>query len=128
MKIDTDVSWQQPLFSKFPRVFKNLNYLECEKGWLSIINSLCSIIENHIEHTIPEEIKDEIFAIQIKEKFGGLRFYMSTTTPYIDGAISLAEAVSYSQCEYCGQASNRGLPQKGWIKTFCDACYKKYKG
>lgn len=64
---------------------------------------------------------------QIKEKFGGLRFYMSTTTPYIDGAISLAEAVSYTQCEYCGQSSNRGLPQKGWVKTFCDDCYKKYK-
>lgn len=55
---------------------------------------------------------------QVKEKFGGLRFYIEN--PPIGGydLISKFETLSYSTCEKCG---NVGELRKGaWISTLCD--------
>lgn len=118
--------WYDGLFSKYPNTFRNLKYIECESGWSFIIEALCNTIEKHIQ-SLPEEVRDEICAVQIKEKFGGLRFYMQSSTPYIDGAISMAESLSYYYCEYCGLPGDRGNPKAGWIKTLCKDCYNKYR-
>lgn len=60
----------------------------------------------------------EFRAVQVKEKFGGLRFY---TTCVIDEAqllIDEAEELSFTICEDCGQP---GKPRGGgWIRTLCD--------
>ena len=53
---------------------------------------------------------------QVKEKFGGLRFYAD---PYLD-AINDIEDRSLTVCEDCGQP---GEPRSGgWIRTLCDGC------
>jgi hypothetical protein len=53
----------------------------------------------------------------VKEKWGGLRFYVSGTTELLD-FISEMEARSLDICEVCGQP---GKPRKGsWIRTLCD--------
>ena len=56
---------------------------------------------------------------QVKEKFGGLRFYLdSSATEKLHDAIRLAEDESYKTCELCGEP---GEPRReGWIKTLCD--------
>jgi hypothetical protein len=57
---------------------------------------------------------------QIKEKFGGLRFYIGATGEGIHERIMAAESESFKVCEDCGAA---GEPRKGgWIRTLCDAC------
>jgi len=61
---------------------------------------------------------------QIKEKFGGLRFYYSGGDDYIDGMVSMAESMSYTICESCGTTENVGNT-KGWIYTCCKSCYDK---
>ncbi len=62
--------------------------------------------------------------IQVKEKFGELRFYYSGGDNDFHGAVELAEFVSRYMCEGCGTRSeirNRG----GYYTTLCDTCYEK---
>ena len=65
--------------------------------------------------------------VQVKEKFGGLRFYINGGDDYIDGMIDLAETMSYKTCETCGSTKNVGRTTKGWISTICKDCLDKTK-
>lgn len=68
---------------------------------------------------------DDLFAkgwdgrvLQVKEKFGGLRFYINKCADGLDDRISQAEDESYRTCEECGLP---GVARSGgWIKTLCD--------
>jgi predicted HicB family RNase H-like nuclease len=63
-------------------------------------------------------------AAQVKEKFGGLRFYMTSGTDEIYNLISEAEAKSRETCEECGKpGEERSMP---WIRTLCDSCYENW--
>jgi hypothetical protein len=54
---------------------------------------------------------------QIKEKFGGLRFYCDFEWGLEESKL---EERSLSICEECGRP---GKPRGGgWIKTLCDSC------
>jgi hypothetical protein len=64
------------------------------------------------------EICHQVVAMQIKEKFGGLRFYTNAKDEYVSGVLAMAESMSYSVCEQCGAAGRmRGT---GWLYTACD--------
>ena len=68
---------------------------------------------------MPTEMQEQIHAVQVKSKYGGLRFYMNHTTPWIDGAIDLAEDLSNNVCEVCGNyGGHKNLDN--WIVTLCD--------
>lgn len=65
-------------------------------------------------------------ALQVKTKYGGLRFYMTHGTDEIFELIDEAEDKSYEICELCGE---KGKPRDiGWIWTLCDKCHKKKGG
>lgn len=57
-------------------------------------------------------------ASQVKEKFGGLRFYVQGAIDEHYHYISFAESMSYHICEVCGAPGNRWTD--GWHKTLCD--------
>lgn len=57
-------------------------------------------------------------ASQVKEKFGTLRFYMSSETEEMSEAIEEAEEESARTCETCGRGG-RLRPKLGWIQTLC---------
>lgn len=60
--------------------------------------------------------------MQVKEKFGGLRFYTDYSNDYLNGMIHMAECISYKTCEQCGKP---GKPRSGgWVLTLCDDCEK----
>ena len=59
-----------------------------------------------------------ITASQVKEKFGGLRFYTNGYTDGISAMISMAESMSYRTCEVCGSPGRSN--NYGWISTLCD--------
>lgn len=105
--------------SKYPNLFKEYprSGFGCGVGWEKILHNLCAVLENEIEQ-LPEEIKGSVQCAQLKEKFGTLRFYMTQSTPYIRGAIAVAEAMSYEICETCGEPGS--LRADGWVKTLCD--------
>src|SRR6202022_5056215 len=61
--------------------------------------------------------------LQIKEKFGALRFYWSGNMPNaarakVEEAIALAVARSACTCEICG-AEGRLYNRGGWLATAC---------
>lgn len=60
----------------------------------------------------------QVVAVQIKEKFGTLRFYYDGGDDFCRGVVSMAEAMSAVTCEVCAAPgkSNDG----GWIRTLCD--------
>jgi hypothetical protein len=64
------------------------------------------------------EIIEQVVAIQVKEKFGGLRFYFGGGDDFIDGVVALAESMSYRTCEKCGAPGTSNT--SGWIQTLCE--------
>jgi hypothetical protein len=62
-------------------------------------------------------------AVQVKEKFGGLRFYMTYYVEEIEKLIDEAESKSYQTCERCGAPGKSR--EGGWILTLCDECEEK---
>ena len=95
--------------------------VECGDGWANIIKEALSLIANE---AIREQLNTQIH--QIKEKFGGLRIYLSSETDYMSGVIRMAEAMAFITCEICGkpgEMTSRG----GWMKTLCKDCYNDWK-
>lgn len=69
------------------------------------------------EYRKVEDKVPQVVAVQVKEKFGTLRFYYNGGNRYIDGLVSMAESMSAVTCEVCGnQGKSTG---GGWIKTVC---------
>ena len=91
----------------------------CGEGWWPIIAELCGQIQNHINwKNRQSEIVPQVVVGQIKEKFGGLRFYYSGGDDEISGMVRMAEAWANNTCETCGAPGKRR--DGGWIKTLCD--------
>jgi len=57
-------------------------------------------------------------AVQVKEKFGGLRFYVQAATDEHYNYISFAESMSYRTCDQCGNPGKTYTD--GWHTTLCD--------
>jgi hypothetical protein len=88
------------------------------EGWFPMVRQLCLLIEDQLVNFVPEEIRKEIYLAQVKEKFGGLRVYLNKSTPYIDGAIAFAEALSFHICEECGAPGELRLTS--YHRTLCN--------
>lgn len=71
----------------------------------------------------PSEVVHHIEIHQVKEKFGGLRFYFQGGDDYCYGMLSMAEAWASVTCEVCG-APGQERPG-GWVKTLCDEHAKR---
>ena len=93
-----------------------------DKGWWPIIESLCANIQHHIDwwNTNRKErpVIEQVVIEQIKEKFGGLRFYYQGGDDAIRGMVRMAEAWADHTCEECGKPGKSR--NTGWIKTLCD--------
>lgn len=61
---------------------------------------------------------------QVKEKFGGLRFYINEGSSDIFDRISKAEELSYKTCEVTG-GPGKLRSDLGWMSTLCDSEYEK---
>lgn len=89
------------------------------KGWYPIIESLCSNIQHHIDWKKKQNKEClQVTVEQIKEKFGGLRFYYQGGDEEISGMVRMAEAWAGIACEECGGIGKR--TSGGWIRTLCD--------
>ena len=99
---------------------------ECGDGWYNIINQLCANIQHHVDWAQEQKEKygrgngcSQVVAVQIKEKFGTLRFYTNGGDDQTYGMTRMAESMSAVTCEECGApGKTRG---RTWIYTACDA-------
>jgi hypothetical protein len=108
-------------------------------GWYQIIRSLCGNIQAHINSVdcartslvlrnpwnrpIPKQVP-QVIVTQIKEKFGGLRFYHDGGDDMVEGMVHMAESWAAHTCETCG---NHGVGRSvgGWLTTLCDMHYNE---
>jgi hypothetical protein len=108
---DDDLEILRPVLARFAAGWGAS--VDCEEGWWPIIAELdrqiAAIAPGYEEH-------------QIKEKFGGLRFYYGAGATANDARIGVliaqAERVAARTCEVCGAPGRaRG---NGWIRTVCE--------
>jgi len=66
----------------------------------------------------------QVEALQVKEKFGGLRFYYSGGDELISGMVQMAEYLSYRTCEDCGRCDDTVGKTSGWISVVCRQCHE----
>lgn len=120
---------EHKLATDFPEIFKHLarEYegnmyigIACADGWYDLIYTLCFQIDHHIKWSK----KDPVRATQVKEKFGGLRFYVDGTDEHVQGLIRMAESMSYKLCEFCGCPAARD-DEGYFVPTMCAACKNK---
>lgn len=103
---------------------------ECGDGWFQLIWNLCEDLEKMDQENfdkLPEEVKAKslleqneirLCVDQVKEKFGSLRFYISSGTEEMYDRINKAEEDSTTICETCGKPGK--LRREGWFYTACD--------
>jgi len=96
------------------------------KGWWPIIEVLCAEIQQHIDWANRnDQVVPQVVVAQIKEKFGGLRFYYDGGDAQVHGMVRIAEAWANRTCETCGEVGKqRG---GGWIRTLCDTHEAEYQ-
>ena len=104
---------------KYPKMFAQpYGGFTVDKGWWPILQALCSNIQHYLNWKNREsEIVPQVVVTQIKEKFGGLRFYYDGGDDRVQGMVSMAESWADKSCEICGAPGTSG--GRGWIKTLC---------
>jgi hypothetical protein len=83
----------------------------CGDGWYTLIDVISALLTTHDPETC---------AIQVKEKFGGLRFYHTSADDYTLGVEMAAGTLSSYICEICG-APGCLNDEAGWRSTRCGA-------
>jgi hypothetical protein len=85
-------------------------------GFFAVGNGWYGIIKELIEKSIAAGWDKQI--CQVKEKFGGLRFYINSAPDEVHKLIREAENKSLEICEVCGNPGKQR--NDGWIKTLCE--------
>lgn len=108
---------EQDLYSyykeKYPQNFaddKNFCGFDCGNGWKKLLDNIFKVLG-----------ETDCKVQQVKEKFGGLRFYVDKETPALGDVIKIAEMESYKVCEICGSKKNV-TTEGSWLKTLCSDC------
>jgi hypothetical protein len=91
------------------------DFFQVSLGWNLIIKNL---IQDLIRLGWNKEV------IQVKEKFGGLRFYINEGTDEIHQRIGEAELESMKTCEITGRPG-KIRTDIGWYRTLCDEEYER---
>jgi len=105
------------LRERYPKLFSNeyMREIACYPGWLNLLDDLCMRLQRHTDanHGVPQ-----VVVRQVKEKFGGLRFYIAGGDELCRAAVHAAEEASLTTCEVCGQLGV--LIGESWVSVRCD--------
>ena len=86
-------------------------------GWFGILWRLCMDLEPLVTE-LERETGERFEVLQVKEKLGTLRFYVSHHTDAIDRRIEEAQMESARTCGVCGQPG-RQREVRGWVLARC---------
>lgn len=118
------------LYDDFPDLYKQHTWpmtqtcmcwnFECRDGWFQIIYDLSKALT---------ELNQGVEAVQVKEKFGTLRFYANGYSKDVEYLIDKACGLSAKTCEVCGTTEKvtRNDADGYWIQTLCKKCRKENK-
>ena len=118
-----DVKLQQALFDRYPEIFSERIQsmtetamcwgIDTGDGWYDLIDVLCATLQDETR----QSGSPQVVATQVKEKHGGLRFYVRAADDRQYTAIEFAEAMSLRICETCGAPGK--VDHDGWSMTRC---------
>lgn len=106
----------EQLFSRHPEILRKCRSdgLAVDDGWFCLIDTLCAGLQGLTDKSgMPQ-----VHAVQVKAKFGELRFYAGGCDPLQSGMVLMAELLSLRTCEICGAPGKRGV-QEGLWETLC---------
>lgn len=89
------------------------SYFSIGDGWLGITQQL---IQDLIDLGWDKQV------YQVKEKFGGGRFYTNGLTAEMVSRILKWEKETFKTCELCGTTDEVTTEGKSWIVTLCKNC------
>lgn len=120
------------LREKYPAIFSKKCEISVGEGWIPTLDRMCNLIQRH------KDMNDhmgytQVVAVQVKQKYGGLRFYYNSEPQvhlndntrwsdwrsWVDGVISMTEAMCRITCENCG-APGKGRVSGGYYYVSCD--------
>lgn len=91
-------------------------------GWRKAFGEqMCQEI---MDELVKENIVDEYYPVQVKEKYGFLRWYTNFSTKELDNIVRKYEDLSEKTCIICGAPATKYTV--GWISPYCDKCASKY--
>ena len=93
---------------------------ECGDGWFPILDQLSADIT-----ALDSRDGTETIAVQVKEKWGGLRFYVEVGSDAVFDLIDKAEDKSRGTCEVCGEPGHAHGTM--WVFTMCDKCWGEHE-
>lgn len=94
---------------------KDCGFFGVDNGWYPLIKDL---INDLIKLGWNKQV------CQVKEKFGGLRFYINEGSDEVHNRIIEAERLSHETCEICGEKGELRT-NIGWYLTLCDKHYNE---
>jgi hypothetical protein len=108
------------LYSDYRQAKERYDY-RAEVGVGGILYGTKTVTQEDLDEAkvkMEEEAEKVPVATQVKEKFGGLRFYVNRATDKHWSYITFAESMSYRTCEVCGAPGKTYTD--GWHQTLCD--------
>ena len=116
---------ERKLCEDFPELFRDCTApithslmpfgCECGDGWEPIIREACAKLD-----VVRRDRNATLRFVQIKEKFGSLRLYMTGYDDEVERIIMDAEENSERTCEDCGAPGM--IREGGWLRCQCDDC------
>lgn len=89
------------IYDAHPLCFRMAVMIECDDGWLDLIEKTLDKLEDLISKLTPQA-QEVCYITQIKEKHGFLHIYMNTSSDEMHELLDEAEDKSLEICEVCG--------------------------
>ena len=119
---------QDKLFEAFPLIFAEKDCsaqescmhwgIACGDGWFGLIWDLCADLQIIADMGL---VKQPV-AAQVKEKFGGLRFYLNNHNDTVNALVNTAEELAWNTCENCGSTDDIHTTAR-YISRLCPPCF-----
>lgn len=112
--------WDDTISSSYDYTYTELD--DMPKGWRIAFG--IKMLEEIRAELIKNDFLDKYRIIQIKEKYGQLRWYDNGSTNEILNIITKYEQLSEITCIVCGAPATQ--ISLGWISPYCDYCAAEF--
>lgn len=121
-RFDDIIMWEHPKWDwRYARPYEWTELDAMPDGWRKAFGKqMCEEIRNAL---IEENYLYKYRIVQIKEKYGSLRWYDWASSKKVQDIIDKYEEISARTCICCGRPATK--ISKGWISPFCDRCAEK---
>ena len=117
-----NLAYDEAFYARFPLLYNDRHAdpprhpfavygVECGTGWKPLLERLSEMLEGMISK-LPKNERRHTFAVQVKQKLGDLRFYLSCSTDAMEDAIREATEESARTCELCGRKAPHKCQQE----------------